>query len=242
MRDHPVDDPIYAPGTLYSQVAADRVAKTLALIDARRPGAILDVGFYPGTLGTIIRDHGYGGRLDGLGLLNGRTAAEFSPTYQAIHDQELDPFYGSVGVEDLGKEYDLILALEIVEHLIDPRPLYRLIRRNLAPGGIALMSTPNVSSLGAIGRLIKGRSNYEALGRSVMAFQNDWRAHVRLYDRAELIELGRMHGLEVVEHAYYTSSALRHEARKGVNWMLRNLASALMPRYREDQVILYRPI
>ena len=192
-----------------------------------------------GYVGQALRDAGFSGRLDGLGLLNGRTAAEFTPPYDHLYVQEIDPFHGAIGPLALGRTYDLILGLEIVEHLIDPLPFFRLISGNLADNGVALVTTPNVSSFGAACRLLLGRSNHESFERSVFTWKSDWRAHIRLYDRGELKRFGEMHALATVEHAYFVTAALHFEQRKGLGWFLRRLTSALIPRLREDQMIVY---
>lgn len=239
ISDHVIDDPIYRPGTRFSQVGAERIAKAVALMRERKPQTILDIGFFPGYIGQALRDAGFGGRLDGLGLLNGRRVEDFTPPYDHIMVQEIDPFHGAIGPLDLGQRYDLILGLEVVEHLIDPLPFFRLIAGNLAPDGAALVTTPNVSSFGAACRLLRGRSNHEPFERSLFTWKSDWRAHVRLYARDELARFGEMHGLRTTEHRYYTSASLRYERRKGAAWLLRRATSALVPRWREDQWIVY---
>ena len=238
--DDVINDPIYRAGTRYGQVAADRIARAIALTKERAVTSILDLGFFPGVVGQQLRDSGYCGRLDGLGLLNGRNADDFTPTYDRLFIQEIDPFYGSVGSLDLGQRYDLILGLEIVEHLIDPLPFFRLIATNLADDGVALVSTPNVSSFGAACRLLLGRTNHESFERSVFHWKSDWRCHIRLYDRSELQRFGDQHGLTTVAHAYSTV-ALRYERRKRLGWLLRRMVFAVVPHLREDQWIVYRP-
>ncbi len=239
ISDHVIDDPIYRPGTRFSQVAADRIAKAVALMRERKAQRILDIGFYPGCIGQALRDAGFGGRLDGLGLLNGQSAADFSPPYDHLYVQEIDPFYGAIGPLEMGQPYDLILGLEIVEHLIDPLPFFRLIAGNLADNGVALVTTPNVSSFGAACRLLLGRSNHESFERSVFTWKSDWRAHIRLYDRGELIRFGDMHGLATVSHHYVVSAALAYERRKGLAWLMRRVVSVLVPHLREDQAIVF---
>jgi 2-polyprenyl-3-methyl-5-hydroxy-6-metoxy-1,4-benzoquinol methylase len=46
-----------------------------------------------------------------------------------------------------GRKFDLITAIELVEHLENPGRLYKHIRDHLAPGGYALVTTPNIHSL-----------------------------------------------------------------------------------------------
>jgi hypothetical protein len=236
----PIDDPIYRPGTRFAEVAADRIALAISLSRKQRATSILDLGFFPGLVGRALRDSGYQGRLDGVGLLNSRQAGDFAPTYDQLFVQELDPFHGPLGPLALGRRYDLILGLEIVEHLIDPLPFYQLIAGNLAEAGVALVTTPNVSSFGAACRLLLGRSNHESFERSVFQWKSDWRSHIRLYDQGELRRFGAMHGLATVDHRYYASAALRHERRKRLAWLLRRLAGSAVPHWREDQWIVYR--
>lgn len=67
----------------------------------------------------------------------------------ALALQELFP--GRVGIEgrfDVGEvpqepKYDLVLCLEVIEHVTDPVRLLRNMRRVLKPGGMILVSTPN---------------------------------------------------------------------------------------------------
>jgi hypothetical protein len=55
--------------------------------------------------------------------------------------------------------YDLIFALEVIEHIAtDPANFLREIRRLLSDRGYLLLTTPNVCSLGAIERIINQQS------------------------------------------------------------------------------------
>lgn len=45
------------------------------------------------------------------------------------------------------KEFDLIVCLEVIEHLENPRHFFRELSRILRPGGSAIVSTPNQLSL-----------------------------------------------------------------------------------------------
>ncbi len=45
--------------------------------------------------------------------------------------------------------FDLVTALEVVEHVYSPTALFSLISRVLAPGGSAIVTTPNVDGLAA---------------------------------------------------------------------------------------------
>ena len=54
--------------------------------------------------------------------------------------------------------FDLITCIELIEHLENPGRLIQLIKNNLAPNGVCLISTPNIHSIQARLRfLLKGR-------------------------------------------------------------------------------------
>lgn len=50
-------------------------------------------------------------------------------------------------VADLEGRYDLVTAMEVVEHVADPASFVRTLAGKLAPGGLLLMSTPNRTGL-----------------------------------------------------------------------------------------------
>lgn len=51
--------------------------------------------------------------------------------------------YRSMAVENLEGEFDLITAMEVIEHTADPEQFLQLLARRLNPGGLLILSTPN---------------------------------------------------------------------------------------------------
>ena len=51
--------------------------------------------------------------------------------------------YRAVGVEALDGRFDLVTAMEVVEHVADPRAFVVSLAARLAPGGLLILSTPN---------------------------------------------------------------------------------------------------
>lgn len=51
--------------------------------------------------------------------------------------------YRAVGVEALDGRFDLVTAMEVVEHVADPRAFVASLAARLAPGGLLILSTPN---------------------------------------------------------------------------------------------------
>lgn len=90
--------------------------------------------------------------------------------------------------------YDLVVLLNLIEHVADPRAVLTAVRAMLAPGGIAIVKTPNVDSLDA--RLFRHR---------------DWGGyhcprHWVLFNRDNLTDLAAEVGL-TVRRATYTQGA-----------------------------------
>jgi len=48
---------------------------------------------------------------------------------------------------DFENKYDIVLAVEIIEHLENPFHFIRSLKRHLKPGGVILLSTPNTDSM-----------------------------------------------------------------------------------------------
>jgi 2-polyprenyl-6-hydroxyphenyl methylase/3-demethylubiquinone-9 3-methyltransferase len=55
--------------------------------------------------------------------------------------------YRAGDVEALEGEFDLITAMEVVEHVADAAAFVKALARRLAPGGLLVMSTPNATAM-----------------------------------------------------------------------------------------------
>ncbi|MCY7338921.1 MAG: bifunctional 2-polyprenyl-6-hydroxyphenol methylase/3-demethylubiquinol 3-O-methyltransferase UbiG, partial [Sphingomonas bacterium] len=51
--------------------------------------------------------------------------------------------YRALGVEALDGHHDLVTALEVIEHVVDPQAFIMSLVARLAPGGLLILSTPN---------------------------------------------------------------------------------------------------
>lgn len=156
---------------------------------------IVDVGCYPGVFGAIVKSRFSNITLDGVGLgLTDDFKQHTSHVYSSFFEVELDPFYpqhyrdvipeNTIPVKD--STYDVVIASEIFEHLYNPLHFIRETSRILKPGGILILSTPNICYAGNILRLIAGKSIHEELKTSHIFMDNDWRPHMRVYDRNEI--------------------------------------------------------
>ena len=51
--------------------------------------------------------------------------------------------YRAVSVESVGGKFDLVTAMEVIEHVADPQTFIDDLAARLAPGGLLILSTPN---------------------------------------------------------------------------------------------------
>ncbi len=87
--------------------------------------------------------------------------------------------------------FDFISALELVEHLIDTDRFLSDVRCKLRPGGIFVVSTPNICMLKNRFRVMFGLYPY------ALEFRNNIH-HVRLYNLQTLMWHFRKHGFEIM--------------------------------------------
>jgi len=53
--------------------------------------------------------------------------------------------YRNAAVEDLTEQFDLVTAMEVIEHVADPAAFLKSLAARLAPGGLLILSTPNAT-------------------------------------------------------------------------------------------------
>jgi 2-polyprenyl-6-hydroxyphenyl methylase/3-demethylubiquinone-9 3-methyltransferase len=78
--------------------------------------------------------------------------------------------YRACAVEDLSGQFNLVTAMEVVEHVADPQAFVATLAARLAPGGLLILSTPNrtawsklltITLAEGLGRIPKGTHRYE---------------------------------------------------------------------------------
>lgn len=179
----------------------DRFWKTLKVASEYFPEgdfAVADLGTYPGSLLRLLHrlldpDRV---RLFGVGLL---TTDDFKQALAADCDAgiltvNLDPrndqlkdkgYPTRIPVED--DSIDFIFGLEVIEHLVSPSHLISEAYRICRPGGHVLVTTPNVTRIGNVFKLLVGISNYDRLiAPDFLDPDDEWRPHFREYSLKEI--------------------------------------------------------
>jgi SAM-dependent methyltransferase len=141
-------------------------------------GTLLDIGCGRGRTGAMLRRE-RGCRVTGLDL--NPVALEAAA---AVLDEVIA---GDVETTDLGGPWDCVLALELLEHLVDPVPFLQRARAALGPGGRLVLSTPNVGHWSVARDLLAGRWDYLPVGLLCAS-------HVRFWTRKTLEDVLEMAG------------------------------------------------
>lgn len=110
--------------------------------------------------------------------------------------------YVAGGIEGLsGRAYDLVVSMEVIEHVADPAGFVGALADALAPGGLMVLSTPNRTPLSRLAMITIGEGT-GAIPRGT----HDWK---QFLTPEELEQLLAAAGLRVVDRAGLSFSPAR---------------------------------
>ena len=122
---------------------------------------------------------------------------------------------------------DAILCLDVLEHLTDPWSTLERLTKFLRPGGIAVISVPNIRNYRVLEALmLQGRWDYRPTG--IMD-----RTHLRFFTLQTAIELVHGAGLTVDR-----TVPLIHLKRWKMKWLLHRLACGHLDEFYAEQFLL----
>lgn len=215
---------------------------------------VIDFGPYPGSLLRVLRGlhPSKDLRLVGAGLMTSDEFIRFmkDDCGAEILTVNLDPrsqqFRAKIYPEQVplhdGAAH-LAFALEIIEHLTSPFHLLAEAFRVLAPGGHLVITTPNVTRIGNIFKLLIGRTINDRLAPPGYDSPDDeWRPHVREYAMRELEEMDRQSGFEVAQRRFFlgedTQDCVQPPRQRWIN--LAKLPFYAFPHLRGSLLIVAR--
>ena len=195
---------------------------------------IFDLGPFPGSLLRLLRKLGYtkSARLFGAGLM---ITEDFRRMMQRDAQAEiltvnLDPaatHFQSKGYSEKvplpDNSVQLVFALEIIEHLTSPVHLLAEAHRILQSGGHVVLTTPNVTRIGNVFKLLIGRTLNDRLAPPGYDNPDDeWRPHAREYAMHELADMLRQTGFDVAESRFFlgedTQQCRQSVRQHGIDW------------------------
>jgi 2-polyprenyl-3-methyl-5-hydroxy-6-metoxy-1,4-benzoquinol methylase len=170
---------------------------------------MLDVGCGVGSTTAAVRQARAVGWAGGIEYVP-EVAAKAGPHLDQlwVGDAALQPLEEAIAPASL----DLVLCLDVLEHMTDPWSLVKRASALLAPGGRLIVSVPNIRNYRFIWRLItRGDFRYRDFGLLD-------RTHLRFFVRETAIELATCGGLGLV-HAGSVQKLKAHEPRAILNML-----------------------
>ncbi len=165
-------------------------------------GKLLDVGSWCGTVAkTYARDFLRSSEAEIYGsdlLIHPEAPAFFKEVYQ------VDLSKNRLPVEEAS--FDCVVASEVIEHVFDTDFLVEEIRRVLKPGGIFVVTTPNLASiLNRIILLLGNQPLYTEVSARNSMYGNPWRrgsapaGHIRVFTAKALRDIVRAHDFKIAK-------------------------------------------
>ncbi len=188
-------------GFKYHQDLKKRVGikyqKVLELI--KNSCSVLEIGCHTGYLGEVLRKRG--NKVWGVEI-NSEAAQRAEPFYEKIivGDIEDDETW-----DKLPQKFDVILFLDVLEHLIDPWEILIKSKKFLKPEGFILVTLPNIAFYSIRRALLFGRFDYQDAG--ILD-----KTHLRFFTFHSAQELIRDCGYSIKDY-YVTLSELPFEHR-----------------------------
>jgi glycosyltransferase involved in cell wall biosynthesis len=150
-------------------------------LSKRRPSRVLDVGCGDGRLGELFR-------------LSGHSVVGVDAVKHDGVSDRLDAFIEAdlnQGLpQGVGTGFDVVVAADVLEHIVDPGAALEQLRDVLAPGGVVLVSLPNFAHWYPRLRVLFGRFDYDRRGILDSG-------HLRFFTRATFERLVDQVGMRV---------------------------------------------
>jgi 2-polyprenyl-3-methyl-5-hydroxy-6-metoxy-1,4-benzoquinol methylase len=127
---------------------------------------------------------------------------------------------GLEGLSSYQGRVDLLLLLDVLEHLQDPWSRLKEFKTLLAPAGVVIASIPNVRNLKVLGPLLlKGEWKYQSSG--ILD-----RTHLRFFTRRSVLELFSAAGFEIQELTF--TGPLQRSRIKSLSGAIAFLANLIL--------------
>jgi 2-polyprenyl-3-methyl-5-hydroxy-6-metoxy-1,4-benzoquinol methylase len=160
---------------------------SLAVLSVRPGSRVLDLGAADGSVARALKARGCAV----WGVEQDKQAAEVAREIcdrVVIADLESEEVWSALE----GETFDVIFALDVLEHLRQPAPVLRRASRHLKPTGIVVVSLPNVTHGALRLNLLRGHFEYTPVGLLD-------RTHLRFFDRRSAEQLMADGGLVISE-------------------------------------------
>lgn len=98
------------------------------------------------------------------------------------------------------QQFDVVVFTEVIEHILDHDAFLKHILAFMKPGGIMIVTTPNH---GYVRQSLPTYSEADMAANKHHEFSGDGNEHFYLFQKAELLDLLKKCGFEVIEHRFF---------------------------------------
>ena len=171
------------------------------------PGRVLEIGCAAGAFGRVLKERHPAAHVTGIeaGRAAAAVAAERLDRVIRGRIEELD--FAAVGLHPAG--FDLVVAGDVLEHLVNPWALLERLRPLIAPGGRLVASIPNVRNFQVVAALaVEGRFQYVERGLLDVT-------HLRFFTLDEILVMLDDSGFAMETFFYTLSPALTEAYDRG---------------------------
>jgi len=182
---------VYGKGELQYNSKAERIRLEKIAELVGEGNKVLDIGCYSGTLGSMLMK--IGNEVYGI-QINEEVAEIARRKGLKVKIQDIESRFD---FED--NFFDVVVAAEIIEHILDTDFFIDEIKRVLKPNGFLILSTPNVASLGRRLYLLLGKNPYfeASFGLPLLAHAG----HIRFFTKDLLLSYLKHKDFEIIEFA-----------------------------------------
>ncbi|MFQ5772406.1 MAG: methyltransferase domain-containing protein [bacterium] len=195
----------------------NRMYRMLCSIDKylRKDVNLCDLGSFPGTFlrvllhyakslnlnltsAGLLINHGFQDAMVKLGIEV--LKVNLDPAHDGLLPETDNPEYNLFERKDY---FDIVIASEVFEHMVNPSHLIKVGHDILKPGGYLLVTTPNFAWIGNRVVLVFGRSPNFPINEGILRVGTDrWRSHFRVYILDEVFEVLRNKGFDILHTEY----------------------------------------
>lgn len=169
-------------------------------------GVLIDVGGGTGATAAHVKSLGLAKRVGTIDMVRPVHTPE-GVDFQYFGNIEEEEFLALVTAEE--GPFEVILCLDILEHLVDPWRLVQRLHRALAPGGRIIASIPNVRHYRVSGALFL-RNRWNLTDAGILD-----RTHLRFFVKGTAVELMTSSGLTLES----VTAPKRTKHRRRVEWV-----------------------
>lgn len=182
-----VDD-LFKSTVLPFEKDAYRFNRSIDILGRPEGKNIYELGMYPGTGIYFFGEKNY---MTGLG----KSSPEFSAKIRDVGHQTIDLDFENFEIEEQHFENaDIVLAMEIIEHIRNPLRFLTKIVKLIKPQGQLYLTTNNSSYIGYILKLIFNKPILD----SIFTEGTFYPGHTRYYSLMEMREILENLGLEIM--------------------------------------------